>query len=330
MHHCLTLTKLYNYCIEEGTFPDILKIAEVKPIYKKGPKDICENYRLISLLSPFSKIFEKCIHHRLTQYLEKKKLLNVNQYRFRPNSSTSHAVSEICDNFFDNLDKGYTTCGLFLDLAKAFDTVDHNILSSKLAKYGIRGLPHQLLKSYLTNRKQYSVVNGKQSTVRNITCGVPQGSTLGPLLLIIYMNDLPLARNFRTRLFADDTSLTLSNSNIKQLEKDANTEVKKINDWMCLNKLSINYTKAEFLLITKKRNNVDFNITMSKLKLSAQIHGYRTRYSTQLNYFLPRKRIETGKRSFQFYGPKIWQEVPSDIKTHSFENFKVKYKRYLL
>ena len=421
------------------------------------------------MLSPFSKIFEKCIHHRLTQYLEKKKLLNVNQYGFRPNCSTSHAVSEISDDFFDNLDKEYTTCGLFLDLAKAFDTVDHNILLSKLAKYGIRGLPHQLLKSYLTNRKQYTVVNGKQSSVRNITCGVPQGSTLEPLLFINYKNDLPLASYFRTRLFADDTSLTLSNSNTKQLEKDANTEVKKINDWMCLNKLSINYTKTEFLLITKKRNNVDFNITMNnhkierkshvkylgviiddallrephikqvcskisrgsfailklrkyvsknifkcvyyalinshlqyciaswgqashnallplklmqkriirimtnrgfrdpslplfaklnilqvddviklevaklmhsilgndkpqfkKLKLSAQIHGYQTRHSTQLNYFLPRKRIETGKKSFQFYGPKIWQEVPSDIKTHSYENFKVKYKRYLL
>ena len=132
---------------------------------------------------------------------------------------------------------------MFLDLAKAFDTVDHNILLSKLAKYGIRGLPHQLLKSYLTNRKQYTVVNGKQSSERSITCGVPQGSTLGPLLFIIYMNDLPQASNFCTRLFADDTSLTVSNSNIKQLKKDANTEVKKINDWMCLNKLSINYTK---------------------------------------------------------------------------------------
>ena len=186
--------------------------------------------------------------------MEKKKLLNVNRYGFRPNCSTSYAVSEICDDFCDNLDKGYTTCGLCLDLAKAFDTVVHNILLSKLAKYGIRGLPHQLLKSYLTNRKQYTVVNRKQSTVRNITCGVPQGSTLGPLLFIIYMNDLPLASNFRTRLFADDTSLTLSNSNIKQLEKDANTEVKKINDWMCLNKLSINYTKTEFLMIISVGN----------------------------------------------------------------------------
>ena len=105
MHHCLTLTKLYNYCIEKGTFPDVLKIAEVKPIYKKGPKDICENYRPISLLSPFSTIFEKCIQHRLTQYLEKKKLLNVNQYGFRPNCSTSHAVSKICDYFLIILTK---------------------------------------------------------------------------------------------------------------------------------------------------------------------------------------------------------------------------------
>ena len=116
------------------------------------------------------------------------------------------------------------------------------------------------------------MVNGKRSSVRNITCGVPQGSTLGPLLFIIYMNDLLLASNFRTRLFADDTSLTLSNSNIKQLKKDANTEVKKINDWMCLNKLSINYTTTEFLLITKKRNNVDFNITMNNRKIERKSH----------------------------------------------------------
>ena len=217
-------------------------------------------------------MFEKCIHYRLTQYLEKKKLLNVNQYGFRPICSTSHAISEICDDCFDNLDKGYTTCGLFLDLAKAFDTVDHNILLSKLAKDGIRLLSHQLLKSHLTNRKQYTGVNGKQSTVRNITCGVPQGSTLGPLLFIIYMNDLPLTSNFRPRLFADDTSLTLSNSNIKQLEKDVNTEVKKINDWMCLYKLSINYTKTAFLLITKKRSNVDFNIIMNNRKIERKNH----------------------------------------------------------
>ena len=108
------------------------------------------------------------------------------------------------------------------------------------------------------------MINGKQSTVSNITCGVPKGSTLGPLLFIIYINDLPLASNFRSRLFADDPSLTLSNSNIKQLEKDVNTEMKKINDGMCLNKLSINNTKTELLLITKKRNNLDFNITMNK------------------------------------------------------------------
>ena len=198
-------------------------------------------------------------------------LINMDLLNFRPNCSTSHAGSEICDDFFDNLDKGYTTCGLFLDLAKAFDTVDHNILS-KLAKYGIRGLSHQLLKSYLTNRKQYPVVDGKQSTVRNITCGVPRGSTLGPLLFIIYMNDLPLASNFRTRTFADDTSLTLSNSNIKQLEKNVNTKVKKIYDWMCLNKLSINYTKTKFLLITKKRNIVDFNVTMNNRKIERKSH----------------------------------------------------------
>ena len=216
------LTKLFNQCFSKGIFPESLKLAEIKPIHKKGPKECLSNYRSSLLLSPFSKILEKCIYTRLYHFLQKHNLFNKNQFGFRQNCSTSHAVSEICNDFLQNRDAGEIFCGIFLDLEKAFDTINHEVLLLKLQKYGVRGLAFDLFQNYLNHRKHYTVINGRKSIYNYSNCGIPQGSILGPLLFIIYMNDLPAVSNFRTRLFADDTSLTISNKSSKTLQQVVN------------------------------------------------------------------------------------------------------------
>ena len=157
------LAKLYNNCIQSGTYPRALKVGQVVPIHKSGTKNACSNYRPISLLSPLTKLFGKCLHERLYTYLEKFKLLTPNQFGFKQNSSTSLAARELNDNIVENLNEQKTACAIFLDLKEVFDTVNYQILLQKLEKYGIRGLPLQLFKSYLSNRFQYTVVNNTMS-----------------------------------------------------------------------------------------------------------------------------------------------------------------------
>ena len=264
------LELLFNKCLTNGSFPRSLKIGKIVPIHKKGPKNECCNYRPITLLSPLSKIFEKCIYKQMYTYLEKYNLLTPNQFGFRQNCSTSLAVRQLYDNFLESLDKKKITCSVFIDLSKAFDTVDHEILLKKLLRYGFRGLPLQLIQSYLTNRNQYAFVNGTKSNLRRVKCGVPQGSTLGPLLFLIYVNDLPYVSDFTTKLFADDTVLTMANSCMRTLQHDVNKELTKIDEWMRLNKLSLNYSKTKYMLITNKTKSEDLingNITIGKHKI---------------------------------------------------------------
>ena len=156
---------------------------------------------------------------------------------------------------------------MFLDLKKAFDTVNHQILLAKLEKYGIRGLPLQLLACYLNNRLKFAVVNNTKSKFNHVTCGVRQGSTLGPLLFLIYINDMPLVSNLKTKLFADDTVLTLTNSCPRLLNKNFNFELVKIDEWLKLNKLSLNTNKTKFMVLTKQRSARHFDIRIGKTNI---------------------------------------------------------------
>ena len=178
-------TFLLNWSVEVGIFPDCLKISKVVPIHKKGNKDDVSNYRPISLLSVFEKIFERLVYNRLSEFWNKYSVLYNHQYGFRENHSTTVAIIEITDLIYKFLDEGNYVLGLYIDISKAVDTVSHEILLRKLFHYGLRGSTHKWLTSYLLNRKQYVSVNNVISTTKIISYGVPQGSVLGPLLFLI-------------------------------------------------------------------------------------------------------------------------------------------------
>lgn len=190
------------------------------------------------------------MHKRLYIFFEHGNILYESQYGFREKHSTSQAVLEFITDTIEALENRKSTLGIFLDLSKAFDTINHNILLRKLYYYGIRGIAFDWVKSYLSNRSQYVQYQNCNSVHMPIVCGVPQGSVLGPLLFLIYMNDLPNCLESKSVLFADDTSLYKSSVNIKDLYCKMNIELNKLSDWFKANKLSLNVAKSNYILIS--------------------------------------------------------------------------------
>ena len=174
------ITQLYNESIVQGVAPDVLKIARVSPIYKSGADTDPTNYRPISTLSPFSKVLEKLVQDQLESFLEKHSIIFQYQFSFCKGHSTKQAILEITDYLKTSIDNKNITCGLFLDLSKAFDTINHEILLNKLSKYGIRGTPLAWFRNFLSNRKQYVQIGNTDSDLLPLTCGLPRGSTLSP------------------------------------------------------------------------------------------------------------------------------------------------------
>ena len=249
------LCEFVNLSFETGMFPDVLKVAKVNPLHKKDSKIDHRNYRPISLLSVISKIFEKLIHERIYFYLDQKKLIYSKQFGFRGNYSTNHAIISLTEHIRNLLDKGEYVCGVFVDLEKAFDTVHHDILCDKIKAYGLRGNINNLLKSYLTDRKQYVSINGTDSETKNVTCGVPQGSSLGPLLFLLYINDFFLCLSQTScGHFADDTFIIYNSKKPKTIETVINTELKEVIKWLRLNKLSLNAGKTELIFFHSSRH----------------------------------------------------------------------------
>ena len=243
------LASIVNKSIREGLFPSLNKEADVCPIHKKNEKDRCENYRPISLLPNISKIFERIMYNRLINFLNESEIIYEFQFGFRKHYSTSHALLSIVEQIRSALDKNQFACGVFIDLEKAFDTVNHEILLSKLNHYGIRGVANKWFHSYLNNRHQKVSINGESSKMLPITCGVPQGSILGPLLFLIYINDMHLAVKSSTMYhFADDTNLLYSCKSLKVLHKRLNKDLELLYDWLCANRLSLNTGKTEFIV----------------------------------------------------------------------------------
>ena len=263
------LLSIFNKCLHLGYYPNAMKVARVVPIHKGGDINDINNYRPISVLTQFNRLFERILASRLMDFFEKNEIITSKQFGFMKKHSTEHAILDLKEYITQNLVNKKITAVLFLDLKKAFDSVSHPILLSKLSHYGIRGAPHALLASYLSDRRQYTSVDGFKSNLDFIRWGVPQGSVLGPLLFLLFINDLPNSCNLNSWLFADDTALAESSDNFQDLQCHMNREIQKLQKWLQANLLSVHYVKkTQYILFIprgkEKDKPPDFEIKMGE------------------------------------------------------------------
>ena len=252
---CPTLTKIFNSSLQQGIFPEDLKNATISPIYKNGDKSDCSNYRPISVLSNVAKILEKIVYNQLISYINENNILTNSQFGFRKSHSTTTSLLKSTNKWLLNIDKGLINGVLFLDPRKAFDTVDHKILIDKLKLYGITGNTLNWFISYLDKRYQTCKVNNVRSSRKLIECGVPQGSNLGPFLFLLYVNDLPnCIDQTEPSMFADDTNISTSAGSVEKLETQLNIDLDKIYRWLVANRLTLNVSKTEYMIIGSRHN----------------------------------------------------------------------------
>ena len=254
------LTKLFNRSLISSTFPSTWKSGKVTALFKSGDQSNASNYRPITILPTISTVLEKAVHSQVYRYLIDNKILTPRQFGFRPKLSTEIALAHFTDTILANMDKGLVTGAVFLDLAKAFDTVDHSLLFEKLALSGLSNDSVNWFKSYLTNRNQLTALANTVSSFKHVPVGVPQGSVLGPLLFLIFVNDLPYCINHcEISLYADDTVIYFSSNNACDLENKLNSDLKHLCRWFNDNLLTLNVSKCKFVIYGSSRKVAKFD-----------------------------------------------------------------------
>ena len=247
------LVHIINLSFASGIFPSELKIAKIIPLFKSGDAQVLSNYRPISILPSISKIVERLVYNRLYNFISKHDTLYANQYGFRTNHASYMAALNLTDKIAQGLDTNKTTAALFLDLSKAFDTIDHTILLNKLSLYGIRGIALSWFKSYLSNRSHFVFFNGVNSSTLHCNMGVPQGSILGPLLFLLYINDIHMSSPVLDFiLFADDTTVSLQAPSVDDVLQALTHEFSHIFNWLTANRLTLNIAKTKLLLFDNR------------------------------------------------------------------------------
>ena len=267
------LSLIYRNCLNTGTFPDIWKTSNIVPVHKKGDKQIVNNYRPVSLLPVCRKILERLVFNSIFDFLDNNSLLSANQSGFRPSDSCESQLLSICHEIYASFDC-YPTLevrGVFLDISKAFDRVWHEGLIYKIKSIGISGPLLKLIESFLSNRYQRVLLNGQSSTWLPIIAGVPQGSILGPLFFLIYINDLSKNLSSITKLFADDPSIFSVVHDVDLSAKQLNDDLNKISEWafqwkMAFNlDLSMQVQEIVFSRKTHKISNPKLNFHISPI-----------------------------------------------------------------
>ena len=252
---CKPLEIIFQNCLRSGKFPSEWKKANVVPTFKKGDKQCIKNYRPVSLLPVCGKVFERLLYNKMFSFFSENDLISPKQSGFRPGDSCTNQLLSIAHEILSAFDDGHEVRGVFLDISKAFDRVWHEGLLFKLQQYGISGELITLIKDFLSCRKRRVVLNGQHSSWADVKAGVPQGSILGPLLFLIYINDLPNGLNSNVKLFADDTSLFSVVHNITDPANLLNSDLSKINEWALQWKMSFNpdpIKQAQEIIFSRK------------------------------------------------------------------------------
>ena len=261
------LSYLFNKCFNDGTYPTVLKVARVVPIFKAGCHTSINNYRPISNLSVINKIFEILTYNRMISFINSFSLISKFQHGFMKDSSTTLAIFRFVHDILKTMNSKHFAVALFLDLRKAFDTVNHNILKHKIQLFGFRGIVSKFISSYLDNRKQYCNVDHFVSRNLDISIGVPQGSVLGPLFFNIFFNDLVLINDCKKIMFADDAVIYVSDSNFESCINKVNNIIDSLSDWLNKNKLTPNISKTKLMLFTVKQPKVVPDVYFNRIKL---------------------------------------------------------------
>ncbi|CAL4158822.1 unnamed protein product, partial [Meganyctiphanes norvegica] len=247
------IAHLIDLFVQQGFFPDDIKLGCISPIFKSGDKEKASNYRPVCSLSPISKIIEKVIYNRMISFLDRYEIISNTQFGFRKNMGTETALLNYIEFLKSELTNYKYIISVFLDLSKAFDVIDHKILKMKLEYYGFRGKFLEFLMSFIKDRKYFVHINGINSDTKSVNIGVPQGSTLGPLLFLIYINDMIYCSNlFFLTQFADDSTATYSSTSLDHAIAIVEIEMKKILEWLAANKLIINLNKTHLMLFTNR------------------------------------------------------------------------------